>query len=132
MQDQNQSGMTDGPAVDAYFRLNPRAAREQVEAAAGDAGLSLNEYCRVLMSLDAVKSICVQSVGVALSIIEGQTTGTHTLRNAEVIVEDIWQKNNDATRGLDVMAARIIREVFLEVWTRLNSFLEMPKSEDLN
>jgi hypothetical protein len=132
MHEKNQNETTDTPAVHAYFTQNPRAAREQIEAAAADGGLTLNDYCKVLMSLDAVKAICVQTVGVALSIIEAETTGPHTLRNAEVIVESIWQRHNDATHGLDRMAANIVRAVSLEVSSRLGNFLEKPKPENSN
>ena len=132
MQDSTPTPTPDSPAVQAYFTQNPRAAREQIEAAAQDAGLSLEQYCKVLMSLDAVKSICVQTVGIALSVIEAQETGPHTLRNAEVIVDGIWQRHNDATHGLDKMAANIIRAVALEVSQRLGNFLEKSKIDELN
>lgn len=123
---------SDSPAVQAYFTQNPRAAREQIEAAAADAKLSLDEYCKVLLSLDAVKSICVQTVGIALSVIEAQRTGPDTLRNAELIVNGIWRQHNDATHGLDKMAANIIKAVSLEVSQRLGNFLESSKPDELN
>ena len=137
MQDSNQPKTKnqeepDSPAIQAYFTQNPRAAREQIEAAAEDAELTLDKYCQVLMSMDAVKSICVQTVGIALSVIEAKRTGPHTLKNAEEIVDRLWHANNDATHGLDKMAARIIRAVSLDVSQRLDSFLERAKPEDSN
>jgi len=70
--------------------------------------MSLHDYCRLIMSLQAVRDVCIQSVGVTISVILAKQTGEVILREATGVVDKIWNDNADASAGADKMAARII------------------------
>ena len=123
---------TEHPAITAYFQGNPGADREAVSHAAAAGGLSLADYCRVLISLDAVRAICVQFLGISNSVTLRDEQGDVLLRMAEQQMEKVWNEHNDPTLGLDAMAAAMIRGVAALVLEQLTNFLKVRESHRSN
>jgi hypothetical protein len=124
--------MGDKVATQAYFDSHPEAARQDIIDQATAANMSLNEYCRVLMSFDAIRSVCIQYIGIGISVIMHQQTGEVIMREATAILDEIWDKNCDATDGADVMAARIIQASAQMLDKRLEDFLKLSKNTRTN
>tara|TARA_R110000824_G_scaffold261358_1_gene449951 strand:+ start:2436 stop:2819 length:384 start_codon:yes stop_codon:yes gene_type:complete len=123
---------TDAVATQAYFNAHPAVARADIEAQATAAKMSLNEYCRVLMSFDAIRTIAVQYVGICISVIMHQQTGEVIMAEATRLVDEIWTSQNDATDGADVMAARILQQCCQLADTKLETFLEASENTKSN
>lgn len=123
---------TDPVATQAYFNAHPAVARADIEAQATAARMSLNEYCRVLMSFSAIRTIAVQYVGICISVIMHQETGEVIMAEAQKLVDEIWNRSNDATDGADVMAARILQECCQLADAKLETFLEASENTRTN
>ena len=123
---------TEHPAVTAYFQNYPNTNRADVLLAAEAAGMTLADYCRVLLSLDAVRGICVQFLGISHSVVLNDEEGHVLLSLAENQMQKVWDEHDDATLGLDAMAASMIRAVAVLVVEQLTEFLKTRKSHQSN
>ena len=132
MNTKTDNPMGDMVATQAYLNSHPEATREQIEGMAKDAGMSLNDYCRVLMSFDAIRSIAVQYVGICISVILHKQTGPVIMAEAQKLVDEVWESNNDATDGADVMAARILHQCCQAADEKLETFLEASENTRTN
>ncbi|MGZ0175188.1 MAG: hypothetical protein ACKVHE_37325, partial [Planctomycetales bacterium] len=123
---------TEHPAIAAYFQGYPGADRAEVAKAATEEGMSLADYCGVLLSLDSVRAICVQFLGISNSVTLPDEQGHVLLAMAEQKMEKAWNEHNDPTLGLDTMAASMIHGVAVLVVEQLTEFLKIRKSHQSN
>jgi len=86
-------------AIAIYFETHD-VPREQVEAQAEQDGLSLGDYCQVLLVSEAVQTACGQFLGMALSVQHPEASPEELLKKSHAAVVSIW--HHPTVKGLPI------------------------------